>query len=393
MHKAHIPLHIEAYTAFGSRLCDTGIGGGLLGYAYASSAADKGGEFLEKFHRSETDVSAVDIGEIVAVSGIAEIEHTAHRVNADAVNMINIHKEGCGGEEEALYVSFLIVEDKSAPLGMVRHLFVVALIGWCAVKHTETVGILGEMGGDPVDENTYARLVHTVHKIHKVLRRAVAAGGGEVACHLIAPAGGIGVFRYGHKLNVSIAHIEAIIRKGVCHNAIVGIYFILALFPRAHMHFVDADRAGEEVLFLSGGKIASVAPAESAQIPDLAARARTGLGVEGVGVGFENHLAVLPGYGIFINFSLSDAFNGDCPFTRALAIHRRCAHLPVVELTHKAHGSCVGRPHREAAASVGQKVASEIFVSIKRASLQKFCAQRPGGRKNFFHGSSPFFTK
>ena len=69
---------------------------------------------------------------------------------------------GCVGDEEVANLVAAEVEDEGAPVGVLAKVGVGVLIQVGAVKGSQRPRILGEVGGDPVEQDTNARLVQGV---------------------------------------------------------------------------------------------------------------------------------------------------------------------------------------------------------------------------------------
>ena len=75
----------------------------------------------------------------------------------------------------------------------------------------EREAVLREVRGHPVEDHADAALVQVLDQEHEVLRRAVAAGGREVAGGLVAPGAVEGVLHHRHELDVGEAHPLAVL--------------------------------------------------------------------------------------------------------------------------------------------------------------------------------------
>ena len=73
--------------------------------------------------------------------------------------------------------------------------------------------------------------VHRVHKIHKILRRAVTAGHRVIAGNLISPGIVERVFGNGHDLDMRKTHLHQIIGEFIGHITQVRKMISLAFAP------------------------------------------------------------------------------------------------------------------------------------------------------------------
>ena len=91
------------------------------------------------------------------------------------------------------------------PVGVKALAGVGVLVEVGAVEEAEAVLVGGEVGRHPVQDDADAVLVQVVDQIHEILRRAVAAGGGEVAGGLVAPGAVEGVLHDRQEFDVGEA--------------------------------------------------------------------------------------------------------------------------------------------------------------------------------------------
>ena len=223
MHEAHVPLEAEAEPAVIGRLCHAGVGGRLLRDRHAAGPCREQGrvELLQKGDRAEIDVAAVAVGRPLAVApGVVEVQHRGHRVHTDAVDVVAVKKQHRRRDEKALHLRHGVVKNERAPFRVLGHARLLALVEPRAVKAREPVCVLRKVRRDPVHDHADAGAVELVDKIHEVLRRAVAAGGGVVPRHLIAPRPVVGVFRHGQQLHVRVVHLAAVVCQLVCNRAV-----------------------------------------------------------------------------------------------------------------------------------------------------------------------------
>ena len=139
-------------------------------------------EFLDEIDRGQILASAVLIGNPIArLAAVVEIEHRGHRVDAQSVDVVFVEpEERIGGEEVAHFVA-AVIEDQGPPVGVLALSRIGMLVKMRAVEHPQAVAVAREVGRHPVEHHADAVLVAMVDKVHEVLRRAVAAGGGIVA--------------------------------------------------------------------------------------------------------------------------------------------------------------------------------------------------------------------
>ena len=307
--------------------------------------------------------------------------------------MIAVEKRHGRRDEKALHLRHCIVENERAPLRMLGHARVLALVEPRAVKAREPVRVLRKVRRDPVHDHADSGAVERVDKVHEVLRRAVAAGGGVVPGHLIAPGALVGVFRHGQQLHVRVVHLSAVVRQLVRDRAVprqAG----LRPAPGAEVHLVNAHRRAVHVACGAAAQIAPVVPDVALDCPDFGCGRGPGLAVRGKGVSLEHRLPVGAGDGVFIERPVAQTVHGLHPRAVRQAVHRRCRRVPAVEVAHERDALCVRRPDGEAVPRrAGERVAAERAVSVHGRAGMKFLQLRlhggAGRASCLIHGAPP----
>src|SRR6266568_2716094 len=112
-----------------------------------------------------------------------------------------------------------------------------------AIELGEAVGVTREMRGSPVENDSDAGLVTTIHKLHEFGGCAEAAGGGIVAKSLIPPGAVIGMFHDGKQLDVRVAEIHDVGDELVAELVVAepAIVILRDAPPGAEVDFVDGD--------------------------------------------------------------------------------------------------------------------------------------------------------
>ena len=165
-------------------------------------------ELLEECNGLEILPAAVAVRYPVAVvPAVIEIEHGGNGVHPQPVDMVFAYPKHCARDEEALHLGLAVVKDPCAPLQMLALARVGVFVAGAAVEFIQTVGVLWEVSGHPVEDNAYAGVVGGVHEVCEVLGCAVAGGRGEIARDLIAPRTVKGILHDGEQLDVGVAHI------------------------------------------------------------------------------------------------------------------------------------------------------------------------------------------
>src|SRR5689334_17841975 len=115
---------------------------------------------LEEAYRFQVLAPAVAVGNPLALfTGVVEIEHGGDGVNTEAVNVVGVQPEECVASQEVADLVAPEVEDESAPVGVLTQAWVFVLVEVGAVKVVEAVLVFGEVGGNPVEQDTDTVLV------------------------------------------------------------------------------------------------------------------------------------------------------------------------------------------------------------------------------------------
>ena len=259
------------------------------------------------------------------------------------------------------------------------------LVAGSTVKHVQAVGVLGEVGGHPVQDHADARTMHLVHKGHEVVGGTVAAGGCVVSADLIAPAAVKGIFGDGQQLHVGVAHIQYVGDEFIRQFGIVVGHTVRLHLPATGMQLIDehgsVDHIALFLFFFPGG----IAPGEAAQVIDLAAVGGAGLGVEGIRVGLVCQLIRRRGDAVFVHIKLLHTGNKHFPDTVVHLLHQVGCRNPVVEIAHHGDSLCMRRPkaeHNARLAVLLTKVCAEIAVSLHVISLPEQIDRQVG---SFWH--------
>ena len=375
VHPAHVPLEVEAETAVGRRFCHQRPGSGFLRdhHLVRVTAEHRRVALLQEGDGLQVFLAAVDVLLPFAVAAVVvEVKHAGHSVDAQAVDVVLLNPEQRAGDQEALHLRHAVVEHHRAPLFMLAAAGVGVLIAGRAVKHVQAVAVLGEVGGHPVQNDADAGLVELVHKSHKVMRRAVAAGGGKVTGDLVAPAAVKRILGDGQKLHMGIAHLLDVRDQLVGQLGVVVGHALLLHLPAACVQLVDEHRAVEDVALFLRFVPRGVAPGVAADVVDLAAVGRAGLGVEGVRVRLVDLLARRRCDTEFIDVVGFHAGDEQLPHSVRDLVHHVGVRGPAVKVPHHRHGLRVRRPdaeHHARLAVLRAQMRAEIAVRLHVVAL------------------------
>ena len=246
VHPAHIPFEGEAQTIFLGAARHHGPCRRLLGDSHRArvAAQQHGIQMLEELDGLQVLIAAELIrNPLAGLSAVIQVQHGSHCVHAQAVHMELLDPVQGIGNQEVLHFVHLVVKYLGAPVGMLALSGIRILIQRLAVEVRQTMGVLGKMGRNPIQDDTNLLLMQVIDQIHEILRAAMAGGGRIVAGHLVTPGTVEGMLRDAHQLHMGITHLMDIIRQRVCQLPIVIIPVLIGtmgmLLPGARMHFID----------------------------------------------------------------------------------------------------------------------------------------------------------
>ena len=190
IHPAHVPLIIKAKSALFYRRRHLRPCSRLLCYQKRTVRIlfINRIQMLEKFNCLEILIATVNICyPLTVVLAIVKIQHRSDRVHPDTVCMVYIFPEQCIGNQEVRYLRTSVIVNQCAPVRMGALTRIEMLVQAGAIERTQSERIARKMSRYPVQNDTNPLLMHIVHEIHKILRRAIPGGRCIVTGHLIAP--------------------------------------------------------------------------------------------------------------------------------------------------------------------------------------------------------------
>ena len=179
VHPAHVPLIIEAQAADVDRFGDKRPSRRFFGDHEGLRKFFKDGriEMAQKVDGFQIFPAAVLIGLPFSVGmAVVEIQHIGYGVDAKAVDMeLAQPKEGTGNEE-GLDFRPAVVEVHRIPFLVFRQDRISRFVARFAVEVAQAVGVAAKVARHPVEDDADAVSVAVVDEIHKIFRRAIAAG-------------------------------------------------------------------------------------------------------------------------------------------------------------------------------------------------------------------------
>ena len=174
--------------------------------------------------------TTVLIGEPFPVgTQVVAIEHRGHSIHANAIDVELLEPEHQVGDKEITNLVAAVVEDQRSPFLVFPDPGITVFVEVCAIKESQSMGVLREMTGNPVDDHADAFSVAAVHERSEFIGCSVAAGRGIPTRHLISPGTIEGVLRDRHHLDVGespVLHIrnQSISELGVGEQPCPGLH-------------------------------------------------------------------------------------------------------------------------------------------------------------------------
>ncbi len=221
-------------------------------------------------------------------------------------------------------------------------------------------------------------LVAVVDEVHKIVGRAVTAGGRKVAYRLVAPRAVEGVLGDGHQLDVGIAHLCDVLDELVRQVAIAEkapAFLMRHASPTAQVDFVDADWLVEGLALLALLQPLLIVPLVAVDVPHPGIGAGADFGIEAVGVRLVRLIAEEARlHRVLVVGSLRQVGNEKLPYARPFVkAHQMDARVPAVKFADDADALRVGpKAQVDAAHAVDcHEMRAQLLVAIEQVALAK----------------------
>ena len=185
---------------------------------------------LEETHRLGVLPAAAFIGEPFPIGAqVVAIEHRGHSIHANAIDVELLKPEDEVGNKEVAHLVAAVIKDQRSPFLVFPDPGITVFVKVCAIKESQSMGVLREMTRNPVDDHADAFSVAAVHERSEFIGCSVAAGRGIPTRHLISPGTVEGVLRDRHHLDVGespVLHIrnQSISELGVGEQPCPGLH-------------------------------------------------------------------------------------------------------------------------------------------------------------------------
>ena len=121
--------------------------------------------------------------------------------------MVLVQPEQRVGQQEVADLVAAVVEDERAPVAVLPLPGIGVLVERGAVELREPVRVLGEVAGNPVEDDADAGSVAGIDERLELARRAEAAGRRIEAGHLVSPRSRERMLHHRQQLDVRVTHL------------------------------------------------------------------------------------------------------------------------------------------------------------------------------------------
>ena len=279
------------------------------------------------------------------------------------------------GDKEAFDLITPDVKASCAPIFMLHTVTSLIFVKRRTVKLIEPVSVLGKMRGNPVKNNTYSRLVHSIYERHKILGRAVARRRRIITADLIAPRAVKRVLHHGHKLDMGIPHLLDIVDK-VGGKLSVGEIFVLIIpLPRTEVQLINIYRLRIRTIrrhFLTSVfKPALVTPFVGGRLHNQRSGVRRLFHSKSVRVCLQ-FFPALRKYAVFIDRHFLKQFiiENCLPYTAFGYPFHTLSDTPVTKVTRNVDRNCIGCPYPKRDL-IAVNMSTHIFIGTIIRALMK----------------------
>ena len=260
------------------------------------------------------------------------------------------------------------------------------------IKPIQPAFVFGEMRRHPIQNHADARLVAYINKMHELVWRAIARGGGVIPGHLIPPRAVIRMLHHRQQLDMGVSHLDHIRHQLLRQLVIIESLAVGIPPPGAEMHFVNVDRLVVNRVLTAALLPRRILPVVSIQMVDLGRGGRAGLKMIGIRIRFQHSLAVRRLHTILVGIVFLQPADRCLPHAVGAAGHGGGILLPIVEVAHHRYTGGVRRPHAKYICAIFQKMTTHLFkrsyILIKRP-IRYLCLTETHSRSapSFFHSS------
>ena len=214
IHPAHVPLHGESESVFLDLGCYLRPCGGFLCNHDSTliSAEQAGVHMLKELDCFKVLILTILVCDPFAVFlAVIQIQHGSNSVYAQTVDMEEFDPVKGIGHKEVLDFRTAVIINLGTPVRMLALTRILVLIELCSVETCKTCGVFREVSRYPVKDDADSLLMEIVDHVLEVVRSSVAGCRCIIARDLISPGSVKRMLGNTHQLDMSVAHVLAVI--------------------------------------------------------------------------------------------------------------------------------------------------------------------------------------
>ena len=180
---------------------------------------------------------------------VVEVEHGGDGIHAQPVDAVAIEPEQSAGQQEICDLDPPVIVDQRVPVEVAALLRIFVLIERRSVETAESMRIVGEMPGNPIEDDGEALAVACIDQGGKIGRSAEAAGGSEQSGGLIAPGSVERMLADRQEFDMGESQVACIGGQFLRQLAVGQPTAVLCEIAGAttQMHFVDRYRCAQGI--------------------------------------------------------------------------------------------------------------------------------------------------
>ena len=190
IHPAHVPLEAKAQTALTDGTRDARPGSALF-RDHEDARVLFIAHSIEMPHEADglqvLATSVVVRHPFTGLTGVVEVEHRGHGIDAEAIDVIFLDPKESIGDEEVLHLIPTVIEDQRAPVLMLALTWVSMFKERRSIELSQTMLVLRKVTRHPVNDDPEPCLMTTVHELAELVGISKTARGCKITRDLITP--------------------------------------------------------------------------------------------------------------------------------------------------------------------------------------------------------------
>ena len=142
---------------------------------------------------------------------VVEIQHRRDGIDAQSVQMKLFDPEERVRQQKIAHLVTRIVENVRTPFGVIAQSRIVVLVAGRAIESPQRPIVLGEVRGNPVQQDANSRLVQRVDEKSEVVWRSMARRGRKVPAYLIPPRPTEGMLEHRQQFHMREAKVRHVL--------------------------------------------------------------------------------------------------------------------------------------------------------------------------------------